>query len=87
MDGRSGVSVLEELRCCVDLGGLLGGLRGCEGVSVSLVEGVGTAESCFLLFCLRFSLRLWSVLTSIAEFVCVVSSVEVWGFLRAAAGI
>jgi hypothetical protein len=64
------------LRCRDFLGGLLGGLRD-AGNSVSVSEGVGSAESCFCFFCCLFSLRLKGMVNAIAESVSLISGVEV----------
>jgi len=54
------VGALDEGLGSAFWGALIGGdLRGGVGeASLSVPLGVGSAESCFVLFCLRFSLRL-----------------------------
>ncbi len=58
------LSVVVFLRCFLD--GLLGGVRDGEFVSSSVADGVGRAESCFVFFCFRRSLRDVGIVIAIA---------------------
>lgn len=67
---------------CFFFGGLLGGVL-CGEDSVSVVDGVRSAELWFSFFCLRLSLRLFGMTLGIGGLpsVSLASGVAVWGIL------